>query len=592
MKVFLILLWPFLIQALELKSFVDKTEVGLNETFVLNLQFESKNSLPKRVSAPDLFQLKDFHLLDESSSQQSSVQIINGQVSQTSVLLKTYHLQAKTVGIFKIPVLNVRADGKTFQTEPIAIKVVKNKKPAPSPAPTPTPGFPFNMPDPFNFPNSIFKSVPNLLSNQKKGSAKLKLELSNRSVYKSERLRASWFVLSSSSSVHFDLFRIPSLKGFWKEKIKNQKSVIGSEIVGKTLYRKQLIDSIWLFPLKSGEMELDSYSIRLSSFFRQGQIVSVPIKKIKVKDLPSEGLDETFTGAVGDFSVKYLMKKNTGVVNEPLSLKIIFEGAGHPRFINLPKIPSLSSVKTYPPVQKSQFSDKGIGIKEFEILIVPQKEGALLIPSFSLSSFNPKTGQYISHKSPDFLISVEKGETSNNLGESFLNTTEDSVENNLLNHTPLESFYWPSFISYKNFIRFFIALFCFYVFSLAFVFLKKIMLNRKKSLKEEVNDKILIIQSLLDKKDWQKACVNMIQLGTYVLSSFQIQDSMSDWRQALKTLTPSLNEKYSADFSALFKKLESLSFAPHYQSSDMALRQAKSLFKQVKILINKLLSHL
>ena len=101
-----------------------------------------------------------------------------------------------------------------------------------------------------------------------------------------------------------------------------------------------------------------------------------------------------------------------------------------------------------------------------------------------------------------------------------------------------------------------------------------------------------MIQKLLDKKDWQSACINMIQLGTYVLSSSHLQDSFSDWRQALQALPPSLNEKYSSDFNELFKNLESLSFSPQAQSSDLALKQAKNLFKQIQILINKFLSHL
>ena len=96
------------------------------------------------------------------------------------------------------------------------------------------------------------------------------------------------------------------------------------------------------------------------------------------------------------------MKKTEGAVNEPLSLKITFEGSGHPRFIDLPDIPFPSSVDTYPPVQKSQFSNKRIGTKEFEILIIPKQEGRLIIPSFSLSTFNPETNQYIVHQSPEF----------------------------------------------------------------------------------------------------------------------------------------------------------------------------------------------
>ena len=590
MNFFLIALWPLFTQALEFKSFVDKTEVGLNETFVLNLQFESDSSLPKQVSAPELFQLKDFHFLDESESKQNSIQIINGKMSRTNTLLKRYRLQPKAVGFFKIPALNIQADGSAFQIQPFSIKVVKDKPSSPRQAPQPAPGFPFNMPDPFNFPNSVFKGLPELFSNQAKESAKLKLELSKNSIYKSERLKANWFVLSSSSSIRFDLLNIPDLKGFWKEKLKIQNPVIGSEIVNKTLYRKQLIDSLWLFPLRSGELELDSYSIRLSSFFRDSRVISAPVRKIQVKDLPSESFDTSFTGAVGDFSVQYLIEENAGKVNDPLSLKIIFSGSGHPRFIDLPYIFFPSSVETYPPVQKSQFSDKGIGVKEFEILIIPKQEGQLIVPSFSLSTFNPETGQYVFHKSPEFSVLIQKGESNNNLSQSFLDKTGVKTETNFLNKTPLEVSYWPSFMSYKNLILFFIGLFCFFAFFFISAFIAKVILNREKSLKEKVNDKFLIIQNLLDKKDWQKACINMIQLGTYVLSSSQIQETTSDWRQALKDLAPSLKEKYSSEFSTLFKKLEGLSFAPQYQSSDLGLKQAKGLFKQSKHLINQFLS--
>ena len=286
------------------------------------------------------------------------------------------------------------------------------------------------------------------------------------------------------------------------------------------------------------------------------------------------------------------MKETVGVVNEPLSLKIIFKGSGHPRFINLPEIPFPPIVETYPPVQKSQFSDKGIGIKEFEVLIIPKQEGQLVIPSFFLSTFNPKVGQYVSHKSPELQLSITKGKSNNNFGESFLNRTENKTQTSVLNNSPVEFFYWPSFMNYRNFIQFFVVLFCFFVFSLFVVFLKKALLVRDKSLKEAVNDKFVGIQALLDKKDWQKACVNMIQLGTYVLSSAQIQDSSSDWRQALKNLTPSLNEKYSSRFESFFKQLERLSFSPHSPSSDLALSQTKHLFKQGQILINQFLSHL
>ncbi|MCY4321134.1 MAG: BatD family protein [Bdellovibrionaceae bacterium] len=596
MRFLLLLFFPLLTQALQFKYFVDKNEVGLNETFVLTLQFKSNKSIPQQIEVPDIIQLKDFYFLDEFSSQQSSVQIINGKMSRTKTLLKNYRLQPKAIGVFKIPALKVKADDKDLQTQAISITVVKDNSSSSGQAPGSIPNFPFNIPDPFNFPDSIFKgfgNLPDIFSDKSKGDVKLKLELSANSIFKSERLKADWFILSSSSSIHFELLNLPKLKGFWKEKLDIKNPNIGSEIIGNTLYRKQLIDSAWLFPIRSGDLEIDSYSIRQSSFFNSGKVLSFPVRKITVQDLPSEGLDKTFTGAVGDFSIQYLMKKNTGTVNEPLSLKIIFSGSGHPRFIDLPSLSFPPSITVYPPVKKSQFSDRGIGVKEFELIIIPKKAGQVIIPSFSLSTFNPKTNRYISHKSPEFVISVQKGESNNNLGESFLDTPENNkIKTSLFNDTALETFYWPSFINYKNLIKFFLFLFCFTALFLLAIFSRKFLLNREKSLKEKVNNKFVVIQKLLDKKDWQTACIRMIELGTYVLSSSNMQDLLSGWRQALNSLTPNLKEKYYLEFEIMFKKLEALSFSPQSQSSDLALNQAKNLFIKQKNLINKFLHHL
>ena len=116
---------------------------------------------------------------------------------------------------------------------------------------------------------------------------------------------------------------------------------------------------------------------------------------------------------------------------------------------------------------------------------------------------------------------------------------------------------------------------------------KKYIFNREKSLKEKVNKKFLAIQDLLDKRDWQTACINIIQLGVYVLSSSQLQDSTSDWEQTLKALPPSLNEKYAKKFEQLFKKLESVSFSSQTLPPPTALKQAEELFKQAKNLINQ-----
>ena len=84
----------------------------------------------------------------------------------------------------------------------------------------------------------------------------------------------------------------------------------------------------------------------------------------------------------------------------------------------------------------------------------------------------------------------------------------------------------------------------------------------------------------------------MIHLNYDTLYSTQIQNSPSDWKQALNSLPPSLNKKYAIQFETLFKKLEDLSFSPDSHLETKALKEAKLLFENTKTLINSFLSNL
>ena len=583
MKSGLIFLMPFFAQALEFKSFVDKTEVSLNETFKLKIEFQSGESLPDNIEVPALLDLKDFYFLDETSSQSISIQIINGQMEKTKTVVKSYLLQPKAVGSFTLPLLTVKADDKSFQTQSFKMTVLDKKSSGQQPK---TPGSPF--PNPFQNPPSLFQFLKPV-QNQVKEDFKFKLKLSKKTLYKSEPLRADWFLLYSSTLPHIDAINSLSLSGFWKEEIRNKKQ--GTEAIEDTLYRKISVNSLWLFPLKTGELNIEPYSIQVNSDFSfQSQVLFSPGQKITVKDLPSEGLDQTFTGGVGIFELDYSIKETQAFLNQPLSFKITFKGSGHPRFINLSELPFPPSIEIYPPVQKSEFTEEGMGTKEFEILIIPKTEGQLTLPSLTLSTFNPHIGQYVYHKSLPFTFFVQKGDSQNNMSETFLEPVKDNKIKN--SFSPLGSFFWPAFINYKNGMRIVVSLLILCLLILMAVWIKNFILKRKKSLKEKIDNQFLQIQKLIDKKNWQKACVNMIQLGTFVLDSAQIEEVSSNWRQALKTLPPSLNKKYAENFERLFKELESLSFSRQIQSQNQALKRTKKLFKQTKSLLSQFVSQL
>ena len=576
----------FSAQALEFQSYVDKTEVGLNEPFTLSLEFQSSEDSVHdlNIEASDIFNLKDFTFLNQSQSQKSSLSIINGKREFVQALIKSYRLQPKALGVFTIAPIKVTAGKQVFQTSAFEIKVLANKKLSPQTNP-------FSVfPNPFKFPPSGF-DFPDLFK-QVKGDFKLVLELSKKILYKSEPLKADWLLLSTSKMPRYESGPVPPPKGFWKEEVKNIKPLVDSKAIGDTLYRKQTIGRLWLFPLKTGELKVSSHSIEVfSGFSLQNQVLSTPERSVQVKELPLRGRDLSFTGAVGSFQVDFSIPRRDLTLNEPFFFKIAFKGSGHPRFIQLPYLALGADFKAYEPVQKSSFSSEGIGAKEFEILITPKKEGALIFPEITLSTFDPKAKKYIYHKSPEFKLSVKKdfSSVSGQSSQTFFDTASKKENSS---QSDFSSFSWSSFLSSKILLNFFKLLVLIFCFSILFIAGKKIFLKKSHSLNKKIKNKIKEIEKKLNQSaTWQSACIEMIHLLKFILDSFQAGSPSSHWRQTLENLPPSLNTKYAEELEPLFKELEQLSFSPQKKDAK-AFQQSKALFKKIKAFRKEISSQL
>ena len=602
MKFLLLFLFLFPVwgQALEVTSRVSKTEVALNESFVLEVSVQYEKGNLDDLEIPDLPQDKNFYLIDQAQSTQTSIEIINGNMSRKNISTISYTLQPKQKGTFKIKPLTVRAQGQTFATKEHVIKVVKENQNF-SPTAPQQKSLPFSIPAPFYNPNSLldmfkdpFKEVE-----PQKGDAKVQFKLNKKSFYKGEMIRAEWFLLRSSKALDYAVHKLPNLSGFWKEELKNKRSkqFKTTEVINKVLYQKTLLDSLWLFPLKSGELTIEPYAVETFNMLvalraaRQGKIKSSPGQTITVKELPSEGLDESFTGAVGVFKAQASIKSQEATINQPLSYILSFEGLGHPRFINLPKLNFPSSVQTYPPVKTSSFSDSGNGKKDFEILIVPQQEGILEIPSFSLSTFNPIKKQYEVHKTSSFSLKVKKGKAYTGLGEKFFKKEKEENNKKTASFEPLTNSTWPQFLNYKKIIKFWIFCSAFFLFCIVFLFFKIFVFKKEKTLQQKIQNQIQSIEMLLNKQEWKRACTQMIHLNYSILYEKQTQDTVSGWRQALENLPPSLNKKYAPSFETLLKELENLSFGPQIQNQKEAIEKTHKSFEKTKTLINTFLSN-
>ena len=98
----------------------DIVEVG--EKFRVQFTVNTQNA-----PEPDWPSFAGFEVLyGPSSSMQSEVQVINGNVSSRSSITYTFVLTADRAGTFTIPSVGVESDGKIAHSRPITIRVVGN----------------------------------------------------------------------------------------------------------------------------------------------------------------------------------------------------------------------------------------------------------------------------------------------------------------------------------------------------------------------------------------------------------------------------------------------------------------------------------
>ncbi|MBU0763957.1 MAG: BatD family protein, partial [Bacteroidetes bacterium] len=97
-----------------------KKVVAAGEQFSLSLTLNAKGSGLKQPA------MDDFDILSgPNTSQSSSIQFINGQVSQNVTFTYSYILRATKEGKFTIGEAEITSGGRTYKSEPIIIEVVK-----------------------------------------------------------------------------------------------------------------------------------------------------------------------------------------------------------------------------------------------------------------------------------------------------------------------------------------------------------------------------------------------------------------------------------------------------------------------------------
>ncbi len=353
-------------------------------------------------------------LMGPSTGQSTSISSINGRTTTEVTYSFTYILRAKNEGSFEIRPASIEVDGKVIESNSLKLQVVKEQARQQQ------------QQQPQNG-ETTESATPTELGGD---NLFLRVDLSKQNVFRGEQLVATVKLYADPDIPisGFDEVNLPTYEGFYTQDIEIPKQInFTREVYNDRIYQVGVLKKTVLIPQQNGKITINPFNmsllvqqrVRPRSFFddffsgiqtMKTRITSSPIS-VNVKDLPPQ--PEHYYGGVGNFTVNSNLSSENVTTNDAVTLKMTISGTGNLRLIGNPVLELPTDFEVYDPraTENIRTTDNGVtGTKTIEYLFQPRFEGVYTIPSIQFTYFNPATASYVTRSTPEYTLSVEKGE--------------------------------------------------------------------------------------------------------------------------------------------------------------------------------------
>ena len=356
-------------------------------------------------------------LMGPSRSQQSSTQIINGNVTSTSSITFTYILMANTAGEYTISGASIVADGNQMVSNSVKIKVLPQDQSSNG-----------GQNGSSNNNSSIHSSSGTTVSNQ---DLFITATASKTNVFEQEAFVLTYKIDTRESNLQLNNAKLPDFKGFHSQEIEMTTNAkwTPEHYQGRNYYTTVYRQFV-LFPQQSGKLYIDPAQFQMTvgkpvqsadpfdAFFNGGSSV-VEIKKniatpkiaINVNPLPA-GKPSDFSGGVGEFTISSSINSKELKTNDAITIKLVISGTGNLKLISNPEIKFPDDFEVYDPKVDNQvrLTREGLtGNKVIEYLAIPRHAGTYKIPGVSFSYFDIRSKSYKTLKTEEYVVNIEKG---------------------------------------------------------------------------------------------------------------------------------------------------------------------------------------
>ena len=432
----------------------------------------------------------------------------------------------------------------------------------------------------------------------------LLLETDKTSAYEGEQVTANWYLYTQSQIESLDRAKFPDLKGFWKEIIEEVPSLrFDQEIVNGLLYKKALLASHALFPIKPGQAVIDEFKIkakvRMLTANGFGQLSeytkSSRRQQIKVLPLPSENKPLSFSGAVGQFQIQTQVDGIQFPAAQPFLLRLRFEGQGNAKLIDLPPIEWPEGLEIYDTKSESKFFKNGQSYKEFEIYLIAKNKGPIQIPKISFSYFDPTTKEYVTKTTETLTLDISEavaGQSQNTIRPNLEQTNVENIEKIILpvaqlsqNQVSWSQVKWP-FLDLLS-----LSVLGYFLF---FGLIQFRQLNTSPPLKNLVDRKIKLIQASVKANDYKAFAAESMNT-VYLLAAHLAREknASEDWVKLVSKMPENYRLKFESQLSQCLDEFQVIGFAPDKVREQVLLNRSLSqIFEQFQLIIDKIIIEL
>jgi hypothetical protein len=397
---------------------VDRTTVGITESFVLTLEIKGAGLSSADPKLPSL----DHFAVISGPNQSTSFQFINGRASSSKTL--SFVLKPQMVGNLSIGSAELTLSGKLYRTDPIAITVTAGAGQQPpgglsqqtQPAPTTQP--------------------PALHIKANASDLFVEVTADKSQAYQGEQILLTYTLYTRLNVSSYEISKLPGTAGFWAEEFPSPaQPEVRDVTVGGQRYRAATIRRVALFPTRSGDLTVEPLEVSCqvqvmdrsrrsndpfdmlfdSPFMRtrtEERFMATEPLILKILPLPESGRPANFSGAVGKFDLEVTLDPQEAKTNEALTMKVSYSGWGNIKMLPSPDFNAPPDFESYDPKESVQVGKAGRGIsgtKTFEYVLIPRFAGLQKIPPITFSFFNPTTKSYQTLSGGGFEVRVGQG---------------------------------------------------------------------------------------------------------------------------------------------------------------------------------------